>query len=235
MRLEQYQLQSDELLATTDLELGKITTVLDRVKSPAISAYKSIRSYSMDVDVTSMITEEFEEAGWSVCRCRGETDHCIGRVTVVSTDSDYLFSGATVLLREDPKDHAKYRAYVMEDVLRSLGLTAAAWRVLAIVSGNDYSKNLDKVGIITNYSTLVTIDVLPDMNSTQIRLYCASHANDEDEIYAVMARFQVAQDVFINNNKETLSNDTSTRRIAFELERGRLQRVLGDVSMALQR
>ncbi|KAG0204063.1 hypothetical protein BGX28_003874 [Mortierella sp. GBA30] len=34
-RLEQYQVQNCELLATADLELEKITTVLDRVKSPA--------------------------------------------------------------------------------------------------------------------------------------------------------------------------------------------------------
>ncbi|KAG0196177.1 hypothetical protein BGX28_010462, partial [Mortierella sp. GBA30] len=60
MRLEHIQVHNGELVATTDRELGKITTVLDRVKSPvppsssqqsfvvnhatmANSAYKSIR------------------------------------------------------------------------------------------------------------------------------------------------------------------------------------------------
>ncbi|KAI8601684.1 hypothetical protein EDD21DRAFT_443491 [Dissophora ornata] len=117
---------------------------------------------------------------------------------------------------KDSEDHTKYRAYIVEKVLRSLGPTAV-WTVLGVVNGNDYSKNLDNIVIVSNYKAFRTMDISIEMDASRIlRLYCTSYANDANEMEV-----------------EMLSDDPTARRDTHELDH-RMQRMLGDVSVALK-
>ncbi|KAF9956896.1 hypothetical protein BGZ72_002367 [Mortierella alpina] len=118
--------------------------------------------------------------------CIGEADVCVGIIAssrqrelgplvVATTDSDLLVYNNVSVLRQHPRQKSSYSLYVQDEVLATLNenrpklkrgkktvkrvqvLTAEVWRVLAVVSGNDYDANVRGFGIRKNWAILAEI------------------------------------------------------------------------------
>ncbi|KAF9176252.1 hypothetical protein BGZ50_001236, partial [Haplosporangium sp. Z 11] len=96
--------------------------------------------------------------GWDVRLCPTEADimiaaDCIPQDIVISKDSDLLVFGCVQKLWRPVGSwrHARFLTYDKGDVLAALKLTSEQLTVLAIVSKNDYNKNIPSLGIETNY------------------------------------------------------------------------------------
>ncbi|KAF9946007.1 hypothetical protein BGZ72_000761 [Mortierella alpina] len=80
---------------------------------------------------------------------------------VVSTDSDYLFRSrddvSLVLLRQNTQKRREFTRYDAHAVRTATGLSPAAWRILAITSGNDYAANKKHFGLTRNLRLIRTI------------------------------------------------------------------------------
>lgn len=256
-RLKKFMEEYGDHVSDTNAELDKALDALGRIAinspptvgqrrsilgcaSRAIASYKKIRTFSLDQPTTRVIGSALSALGWRVCLCRGESDHCIssrGARTVVTTDGDYLFRGARILLRKDPKVHDKYTAYVVKDILQTLGVHSDAWKVVGIVSGNDFSKNIHGLGMTKNFASIKSLcNRRPVSACTILQRYCKLNSeNDPAKERELRGRFEMAEAVFIRN-QETLLDDqsSSNRRDVADLE-GKLVRVLGQVSGALER
>jgi 5'-3' exonuclease len=75
---------------------------------------------------------------------------------VISADSDMLAYASTSTLWR-PMSRDQFLVYKLSDVLRELGLSRAQLTALAIVSSNDYNKNIYSLGPATNYSIIKTL------------------------------------------------------------------------------
>ncbi|KAF9946979.1 hypothetical protein BGZ72_010962 [Mortierella alpina] len=205
----------------------------------AIENYKKIRTFSINQEMTTAIGAALEDLGWVVHFCPGEADQCIANLqdaVVVTTDSDFLFRGARTVIRKDPKTHQKFTAYIIQDMLEALDLTADEWTALGVISGNDYADNVRGYAITTNYNILRAMEDTVSLGpSAVVQEYCVSLADDERTVEGLAARFQVAQAVFVDN-QETLITDPSAqqRRDITRLEQ-ELTRVLSAVSHVLER
>ena len=110
------------------------------------------------------------QLGWRIHLCPGESDTCIAQaqsplpgeqMIVVSTDSDYLFRSrddvSLVLLRQNTQKRREFTRYDAHAVRTATGLSPAAWRILAITSGNDYAANKKHFGLARNLRLIRTI------------------------------------------------------------------------------
>ncbi|KAF9561050.1 hypothetical protein EC968_005866 [Mortierella alpina] len=118
--------------------------------------------------------------------CLGEADVCVGIVaaerqpelgplTVATSDSDLLVYRNISVLRQNPRQKSTYSLYVQDEVLLTLNknrpklsrgkkavkrvqvLTPEVWRVLAVVSGNDYDANIKGYGVRKNWAILAEL------------------------------------------------------------------------------
>ncbi|KAF9270955.1 hypothetical protein BGZ68_004528, partial [Mortierella alpina] len=58
----------------------------------------------------------------------------------------------------DPKPHNKYTAFVIQDILETLDLTADEWTALGVISGNDYADNVYGYAMTTNYNIIKAME-----------------------------------------------------------------------------
>ncbi|KAF9556575.1 hypothetical protein EC968_008169, partial [Mortierella alpina] len=234
-------------LATVSAELTRIPTTdpptrkqRRRILGPAtrsIEHFKKIRTFSLDPTTTTAIKAALEELGWFVHVCPGESDDCISTLEtliVVTSDSDYLFRGARIVLRKDPKVHTKYTAYVLQDLLDALELNTNEWSAVGVISGNDFADNIRNFAIARNYSIIKAMDTASLGPTEIIHGYCMLMADEQQTVEDLLERFRVAQSVFVDNEETPITDPTQNRRNILELE-GELSRVLGDVSGALTR
>ncbi|KAG0333888.1 hypothetical protein BG005_005018, partial [Podila minutissima] len=101
------------------------------------------------------------QAGWTVRLCATEADLAIavdnqpGDI-VVSADSDMLAYASTSTLWR-PVSNCLVLAYELADVRQELALSPAQLTALAVVSSNDYNKNIYSLGPATNYSIIKSL------------------------------------------------------------------------------
>ncbi|KAF9344664.1 hypothetical protein BGX26_004059, partial [Mortierella sp. AD094] len=147
--------------------------------------------------------EYMKEAGWTVRLCETEADlaiaqECKPNDVVISADSDMLaYSTVTTLWR--PVSKGLILVYDLEDVCRTLSLSRAQLTALAVVSGNDYGKNIYSLGAVTNYSIIKTIqgketrDIVAEyLSSPQVESKNAAVKNVEEKT------FDLALQVFVD-------------------------------------
>lgn len=101
------------------------------------------------------------QAGWTVRECETEADvaiavDCKPEDIVISADSDMLgYASISTLWRPISRD--QFLVYKLPDVLRDLALSRAQLTALAVVSSNDYNKNIYSLGPATNYSIIKSL------------------------------------------------------------------------------
>jgi len=104
--------------------------------------------------------------GYQAVLCNTETDiqiaiDCQPDDIVVSGDSDFLFyKSVTALWRPVGKvPFQKYLVYEKDAVCEALGLTPEGLVVLAVVSRNDYNRNIPYLGFATNRKLIEKLEL----------------------------------------------------------------------------
>ncbi|KAF9271711.1 hypothetical protein BGZ74_005720, partial [Mortierella antarctica] len=102
-----------------------------------------------------------QEAGWKVWMCETEVDLAIAQDCepddiVISANSDMLVY-STISTLWHPVSRGIFLVYELEDVCHTLSFTKAQLTALAVVSKNDYGKNIYSLGLATNYSIIKSI------------------------------------------------------------------------------
>ncbi|KAI1287156.1 hypothetical protein EDD11_010487, partial [Mortierella claussenii] len=103
-----------------------------------------------------------KEAGWSVRICETEADvaiavDCQPDDIVISADSDMLAYGSVSTLWR-PISKYLVLEYKLTDVCLQLGMTRHHLTALAVISSNDYNRNVYSLGPATNYSIIKSIN-----------------------------------------------------------------------------
>ncbi|KAF9382477.1 hypothetical protein CPC16_009322 [Podila verticillata] len=104
--------------------------------------------------------------GWTVVICRTEADLAIALDAqdidiIISKDSDMMaYQSIKTLWR--PVSNNLILVYKIPDVLATLGISRAQLTALAVVSRNDYHRNIYSLGPATNFSIIKEIGSRPD-------------------------------------------------------------------------
>ena len=115
-----------------------------------------------------------EDAGWMVRLCTTEADvaiavDCKPGDIVISADSDMLAYGSVETLWR-PINKYMVLEYDLADICQVLGFTRQHLTVLAIVSSNDYNRNIFSLGPATNYSIVKSLDTQGTLKKSHARL-----------------------------------------------------------------
>ncbi|KAF8976403.1 Rad2 nuclease, partial [Haplosporangium bisporale] len=147
---------------------------LDKLEAIIINNVKPRKRHFTDVKTSLASTfcwssqhrqsfiEYMKQAEWSVRICETEADvaiavDCQPGDIVISADSDMLAYGSVSTLWR-PISKYLVLAYKLADVCQQLGLTRDHLTALAVVSSNDYSRNIYSLGPATNYSIIKSLD-----------------------------------------------------------------------------
>ncbi|KAF9119345.1 hypothetical protein BG015_006370 [Linnemannia schmuckeri] len=100
--------------------------------------------------------------GWNVIECPSEADiaiasDCQPSDIVVSGDSDMLIYD-TVKTIWRPLSRGRFLVYKLAEVLGHLEISRAKLTALGIVSKNDYTSNLARLGVITNHKIVKSLE-----------------------------------------------------------------------------
>jgi len=107
------------------------------------------------------LAEHLAGNGWNVVECTSEADlaiamDCQPGDVVLSSDSDMLVY-TTVETIWRPLARGRFLVYNVADMLNFLGISRAQLTVLGIVSKNDYTTNLARLGVTTNFKILKSL------------------------------------------------------------------------------
>ena len=104
------------------------------------------------------------QSGFTVCRCRTESDVCIGHGAdpssiVITGDSDlFIYSNIGTIIRPLPKKRRAFVVYEKSEVLQALDLPSPQYLILfGIVSNNDYNGNAQGIGPVRNLRIVKTL------------------------------------------------------------------------------
>ncbi|KAG0366054.1 hypothetical protein BGX24_003860, partial [Mortierella sp. AD032] len=125
------------------------------------------------------LAQHLQGLGWSVVECDSEADiaiasDCGAHDVAVSRDSDSLvYSSIVTILR--PLGRGRYLMYDVPKLLKHLEISRTALTVLGIVCRNDYSSNMSRLGVSTNFKIILSLekDVTFVHPSTMIGAYLA--------------------------------------------------------------
>jgi hypothetical protein len=85
----------------------------------------------------------------------GEVDVALATDTEVLTiDSDFWIHYEKFPILERQRDVLFVIVFEQESILAKVDLSISAFRVLAIVSGSDYARNVETYGVTTNYNII---------------------------------------------------------------------------------
>ncbi|KAF8921758.1 hypothetical protein BGZ58_003893, partial [Dissophora ornata] len=119
-------------------------------------------SFYWSQSMRDAFVEYMHQQGWNIVRCDTEADVAIARDCgtddiVVSGDSDMLaYHSVSTLWR--PVANNVVLVYKPSDICRVLGVFRVQLTALAVVSGNDYGKNIYSLGPATNFSIIKQIE-----------------------------------------------------------------------------
>ncbi|KAF9924984.1 hypothetical protein BGZ65_008006, partial [Modicella reniformis] len=128
-----------------------------------------------------------------------------------TSDSDFLFHGIDVLLRQDPRRRSKYRAiHVQPDILDKLNITADAWTVAGAVTKNDYTKNVPGCSLHTNVDIMKAVDV--NLSREDILLEYCERVSVERDLPEVCqsSQFDQSRDIFFDHRETRVGLPLST-------------------------
>jgi hypothetical protein len=99
--------------------------------------------------------------GWTVKLCKTEVDVAIAQDAqpsdiIISTDND-MFAYISIVTIWRPVSKLVSLVYKVPDVLLTLGITRNQMTALAVVSRNDYQRNIHSLGLAANYGVIKKI------------------------------------------------------------------------------
>ncbi|KAF8929937.1 hypothetical protein BGZ47_000819 [Haplosporangium gracile] len=147
------------------------------------------------------------QAGWTVRPCETEADlaialDCQPGDVVISADSDMLaYASISTLWR--PISKGLHLVYELIDVRRDLGLSPAQLTALAVVSSNDYNKNVYFLGPAINYSIIKSVQE-NDPRSV-VSAYLANHQVLSKNTHN--QTFELALRVFVDLEQTPVESD----------------------------
>ncbi|KAF9954192.1 hypothetical protein BGZ65_004192 [Modicella reniformis] len=164
----------------------------------------------IDTATRESLARGLREFGWTVCRCVGEADVCIANtahqspdnIVVASSDSDHLFHGAKTLLRQDPRTRS-FTTYDIQKVQETLEVNQEQWAVAAVVTNNDYTKQVRGQTFAKNLDLVRDCDA-PDRQGI-LDQYCVRLVEDAH-------RYGPAMDIFFNRVETIEDAATSNDR-----------------------
>lgn len=119
-------------------------------------------SFYWSRDARRSLSQFLHDQGWNVVECPSEADiaiakDCTANDIVISGDSDSLvYASIRTIWR--PLARGGYLVYDVQVLLKQLEMSRAALTVLGIVCRNDYSSNITRMGVTTNYSIIQPLD-----------------------------------------------------------------------------
>ncbi|KAF9944163.1 hypothetical protein BGZ70_004975, partial [Mortierella alpina] len=105
--------------------------------------------------VRTGLADALAQLGWGVHRCPGESDTCIALRQNQVPQQQIIVS--LILLRQNTRKRREFTRYDSHAARATTGLSPAAWKVLAITSGNDYATNKKGWGLTKNFGLIQTI------------------------------------------------------------------------------
>ncbi|KAI8599776.1 hypothetical protein EDD21DRAFT_355146 [Dissophora ornata] len=228
--VDRVQAQEKELTAqarqeTREKAIRRCEKALDILEDRVGSNLKVRKQHFVDVKTNMASTfywslptrasfvEYLTQAGWKVEACETEADvaiawDCKPGDVVVSADSDMMaYPTVSTLWRPISKD--LILVYDLEDVRRTLNFSVAQLTALAVVSGNDYGKNIYSLGATTNYSIIKAIQgkdtigtVAEYLSDPKVVSKNSSVKNDQERTFGVAIRVFVhlKQTPVVNNS-----------------------------------
>ncbi|KAF9079164.1 hypothetical protein BGX23_004873, partial [Mortierella sp. AD031] len=177
--------------------------------------------------------------GWNVVVCPSEADiaiaaDCQPKDIVVSGDSDMLIYD-TVETVWRPLSRGRFLVYELAAVMDHLSISRAKLTTLGIVSKNDYSSNLTRLGISTNYKIVKSLDKTETDVQKLIQQYLV-HPNVVCKNPSAM-HFQPATKVFVHRMFSTPDSTMAPQTLGQEStsKDGAQQcRTLGDIFERLE-
>jgi len=131
-------------------------------------ATKSInRCFYWTLEARNDFASYMRENGWSMRLCQFEADvdiasDCQPGDLVLSSDSDMMGHGTVGTLIRPFR--GKFYRYEMDDVANLLRLSRPQLTALAVVSKNDYNKNISSLGPKTNIKIIRSLDASGKLN-----------------------------------------------------------------------
>ncbi|KAF9117299.1 hypothetical protein BGW39_002363, partial [Mortierella sp. 14UC] len=119
-------------------------------------------SFYWSLESRKNFAEHMEDKGWTLGDVKTEADLAIAidaqpGDTIISADSDMLaYASIRTLWR--PVSKGLILSYVVSDLLQVLGVSRSQLTALAVVSHNDYNRNIPSMGPVTNFSIIKSID-----------------------------------------------------------------------------
>ncbi|KAI8356066.1 hypothetical protein B0O80DRAFT_497583 [Mortierella sp. GBAus27b] len=170
------------LAATTNNESQSSRTRRRLIKLIKQARERWKKARVIDTTTREQIAKGLESLGWVVCRCKGEADICVRQkasetpeTVVASTDSDYLFHGVKRLLKKDSRTH-KFTSYDVDNIIQHLGVSRDQWALAAVVTNNDYSKQVR--GQTFSKNIVAVRDCDKNDRSLALNQYCARFGVD---------------------------------------------------------
>ncbi|KAG0020648.1 hypothetical protein BGZ81_009264, partial [Podila clonocystis] len=187
-------------------------------------------SFYWSLDSRRSLAQFLQAQGWNIVECPSEADimiakDCTAKDVVISGDSDSLIY-ASIKTIWRPLARGRYLAYDVQMLLKQLEMSRAGLTVLGIVSRNDYSTNLTRMGVSTNYSIIQPFgDADPD---TILQAYldhgevASKHASKThfDAALKIFVRQQfTVEDCIVSSqvsNQEDATQDPVQRTVTLE-------------------
>lgn len=125
--------------------------------------FKNIRAaFYWSQESRSSLAHHLTNNGWNAVVCPSEADiaiaaDCQPKDIVISGDSDMLIYD-TVETVWRPLSRGRFLVYELAEVMVHLSISRAQLTTLGIVSKNDYSSNLTRLGISTNYKIVKSLE-----------------------------------------------------------------------------
>ncbi|KAG0299834.1 hypothetical protein BGZ97_003517, partial [Linnemannia gamsii] len=119
-------------------------------------------SFIWSMDSRRALAQFLRGLGWSIVECVSEADiaiasDCGAHDVVVTGNSDSLiYSSIKTIWR--PLGRGRYLVYDMPMLLKHLEISRTALTVLGIVCRNDYSSNLSRLGVSTNFKIILSLE-----------------------------------------------------------------------------
>ncbi|KFH63191.1 hypothetical protein MVEG_11226 [Podila verticillata NRRL 6337] len=187
-------------------------------------------SFYWSLDARRSLSQFLRDQGWNIVECPSEADiaiakDCTANDIVISGDSDSLIY-ASIRTIWRPLARGGYLVYDVQVLLKQLEMSRAALTVLGIVCRNDYSSNITRMGVSTNYS------IIQPLNDTDPGAILQAYMAHEEVAckHPSKTHFNAAYTIFVLQeftvagpsvppqtfNQEDATQDPSQRPVALE-------------------
>lgn len=180
-------------------------------------------SFHWSLESRLLFVRYMESRGWRVKFVETEADVAIAREAtpqdvIISADSDML-GYMTIHTLWRPVSDGVILQYSLATLLLTLGLSRAQLTALAIVSRNDYNRNIHSLGPVTNSSIVKSID---QAGNDQKDLFCIVLTSFSYQVLILLniLRCSIDPRVIVGRyllNKQVISKNTSSEDFALSI------------------